>query len=76
LPGYCGSYEVGMFNSMINYPAFNHEESNLIDVVTPVTRSTSTTSPLSNFAASITVSAAVHLVLTITITLTVHLFQY
>jgi hypothetical protein len=62
-----------MANSMINYPAFNHEESDWIDVVTPMTRSTSTTSPLSNFAASISASVVIYL---ISITLIVHLFQY
>ena len=73
LPGYCGDYDVGMINSMINYPAFNHEESDWVDVVTPMTRSTSTTSPFSSFAASITASAALYI---IPVTLIVHLFQY
>ncbi|CAF0814156.1 unnamed protein product [Adineta ricciae] len=34
LNGYCGNYELGMGRSMINYPAFNYENSNSNDSTT------------------------------------------
>ena len=37
LNGYCGNYEPGMAKSMINDPAFNYEDVDLIDLSTAAT---------------------------------------
>ncbi len=76
LNGYCGSYELGMPRSMINHPAFNHEESTWIDVIIPPAKPISTRSSLSDTAMSVTASISASVLLIITITLLDFLFQY
>ncbi|CAF3359119.1 unnamed protein product [Rotaria sp. Silwood1] len=73
LTGYCGNYELGMPESMINDPAFNYETSTTINSTTISTQS-STTSYLSNSAPSIIVSISANLIIIMGITLTAFSF--
>ncbi|CAF3944746.1 unnamed protein product [Rotaria sp. Silwood2] len=69
LSGYCGNYELGMPESMINDPAFNYENYTSTNWITTVTRLSSTTSYPVNSASSVIASTCTSLLIIMKITL-------
>ncbi|CAF4228716.1 unnamed protein product, partial [Rotaria sp. Silwood2] len=69
LSGYCGNYDLGMPESMINDPAFNYENYTSTNWITTVTRLSSTTSYPVNSASSVIVSTCTSLIIIMKITL-------
>ena len=59
LNGYCGSYDMGMPRSMINYPAFNYENPawNTSTTTAVTMSSTTTTVTISSISTTVTTSS-------------------